>query len=139
MAVVAQSVTFPPFFLDLANEQLWRGDTPIVLRRQTFAVLRYLLEHAGQLVTKQALLEALWPGIYVTDVAPMICINELRRALSDDARHPRFIETVYRRGYRFIAPLNSAPPVSSSQYPVVSREEKNRKAEGKNQKPVPSG
>jgi DNA-binding winged helix-turn-helix (wHTH) protein/predicted ATPase len=114
MEAVEQSVFFPPFSLDLVNEQLWRGDTPIVLRRQTFAVLRYLIEHGGQIVTKQALLEALWPGVYVTDVAPMICINELRKALGDDAKRPQFIETVHRRGYRFIG------KVVSSQHSVAS-------------------
>src|SRR5262249_48310713 len=122
MAAVAHSVVFPPFSLDLANEQLWRGDTPIVLRRQTFAVLRYLIEHAGQVVTKQALLEALWPGIYVTDVAPMICINELRKVLGDSVKHPRFIETVHRRGYRFIAPLSTTSPAVGCQSAVRSKQ-----------------
>jgi hypothetical protein len=61
----------------------------------------------------------------VTDMAPMICIRELRKALGDDARVPQFIETVHRRGYRFIAPL-TAKPVSSSQYPVVSRKSATR-------------
>ena len=131
MAMVAQSVVFPPFSLDLANEQLWHGNTPIVLRRQTFAVLRYLLEHAGQVVTKQALLEALWPGIYVTDVAPMICINELRKTLGDSVKHPRFIETVHRRGYRFIASVAaSAAPVSSSKFSFRNRQSAFRNRHG---------
>src|SRR5215471_21615431 len=121
MAVVARSVMFPPFSVDLANEQLWRGDTPLVLRRQTFAVLRYLIEHAGQVVTKQDLLEALWPGVYVTDVAPMICINELRKTLGDQVKHPRFIETVHRRGYRFL-PAFTTQPVQSSKLQVPSAE-----------------
>src|SRR5262245_22242666 len=116
MATVAHSVIFPPFSVDLANEQLWHGDTPIVLRRQTFAVLRYLIEHAGQVVTKHALLEALWPGVYVTDVAPMICINELRKTLGDKVKHPRFIESVHRRGYRFIGHVVRSQPA------VVSRQ-----------------
>lgn len=116
----AHQVSFAHFRLDLANEQLWRGDKPVSLRRQTFAVLRYLVEHAGQVVSKAALLDALWPGVYVTDMAPMICIRELRKALGDDARVPQFIETMHRRGYRFIAPLSSAPPVASSQYSVFS-------------------
>ncbi|NOT53365.1 MAG: AAA family ATPase, partial [Deltaproteobacteria bacterium] len=116
----AQQVRFAHFRLDLANEQLWRGDKPVSLRRQTFAVLCYLVERAGQVVSKAVLLEALWPGVYVTDMAPMICIRELRKALGDDARVPQFIETVHRRGYRFIAPLSSAPPVASSQYSVFS-------------------
>ncbi len=115
----AQQVSFAHFRLDLANEQLWRGNKPVSLRRQTFAVLRYLVEHAGQVVSKAALLDALWPGVYVTDMAPMICIRELRKALGDDARVPQFIETVHRRGYRFIASLTTKP-VTSSQYSVIS-------------------
>src|SRR5262249_8701197 len=111
-------VSFAHFRLDLANEQLWRGNKPISLRRQTFAVLRYLVEHAGQVVSKTALLDALWPGVYVTDMAPMICIRELRKALGDDARVPQFIETAHRRGYRFIAPL-TPKPVASSQYSIA--------------------
>jgi DNA-binding winged helix-turn-helix (wHTH) protein len=75
----AQQVSFAHFRLDLANEQLWRGNQAIPLRRQTFAVLRYLVERAGQVVSKAVLLDALWPGIYVTDMAPMICIRELRK------------------------------------------------------------
>jgi DNA-binding winged helix-turn-helix (wHTH) protein len=116
----AQQVNFAPFRVDLANEQLWRGDTSIPLRRQTFAVLRYLVEHAGQVVSKAALLDALWPGVYVTDMAPMICIRELRKALGDDARVPQYIETVHRRGYRWLAPLRSAALVPSSEFQVQS-------------------
>src|SRR5206468_3414950 len=59
--------------------------------------------HAGQLVSKEALLNAVWPQTYVSDVVLMVCIRELRRALGDDAKQPRYIETVHRRGYRFIA------------------------------------
>ena len=116
----AQQVNFAHFRVDLANEQLWRADTPIPLRRQTFAVLRYLVEHTGQVVSKAALLDALWPGVYVTDMAPMICIRELRKALGDDARVPQYIETVHRRGYRWLAPLRSASPVPSSEFKVQS-------------------
>ena len=115
-----QQVNFAHFRVDLANEQLWREDTPIPLRRQTFAVLRYLVEHAGQVVSKAALLDALWPGVYVTDMAPMICIRELRKALGDDARVPQYIETVHRRGYRWLALLRSASPVPSSEFKVQS-------------------
>jgi len=114
-----QQVSFAHFRLDLANEQLWRGNQPIPLRRQTFAVLRYLVEHAGQVVSKAVLLDALWPGVYVTDMAPMICIRELRKTLSDDARVPQFIETVHRRGYRFL-PAVTTQPVPSSKFQAPS-------------------
>jgi len=117
----AQTLCFPPFRLDLLNQRLWREGQEIPLRQKTFAVLRYLVEHPEQLVTKAALLEAVWAGVYVSDVAPGVCIQELRRALGDDRKTPRLIVTVHRRGYRFIAPLSPAPPGVSRQYPVVSR------------------
>jgi DNA-binding winged helix-turn-helix (wHTH) protein len=105
---------FPPFRLDLVNERLWREAQEIPLRKKTFAVLRYLVEHPDQLVTKEALLDAVWAGTYVSDVAPGVCIRELRRVLGDDRQTPRFIVTVHRRGYRFIAPLSTASPVQTS-------------------------
>ncbi|MBI3301580.1 MAG: AAA family ATPase, partial [Deltaproteobacteria bacterium] len=117
------SLVFPPFRLDLANECLWCGEERISLRGKTFAVLRCLLEHPGQLVTKEALLNAVWPDTYVGESALTICIRELRQALGDNPKTPQFIETVHRRGYRFIAPLTTTQPVVSSQYPVVSRKQ----------------
>src|SRR5262245_56117241 len=120
----AQQVSFAHFRLDLANEQLWRGDKPVSLRRQTFAVLRYLVEHAGQVVSKAALLDALWPGVYMTDMAPMICIRELRQTPGDDARVPQFIETIHRRGYRFIGKvISSQHSVDSSPSPLTQHSE----------------
>src|SRR5215510_11879036 len=104
------SFFFPPFRLELGNEQLWRESELIPLRRKTFAVLRYLVEHHGQLVTKDQLFEAVWAGAYVEEVALAVCIRELRKALGDEARTPRFIETIHGRGYRFLAPLTIAHP-----------------------------
>ena len=105
---------FPPFRLDLVNECLWRDAHQIALRSKPFAVLRCLLEHAGQLVTKDVLFNTVWPGVYVSDSPLLVCIHELRKALGDDAHTPRFIETVHGRGYRFIG------KVVSSQHSVVS-------------------
>jgi DNA-binding winged helix-turn-helix (wHTH) protein len=116
-------VTFDRYRLDLAGEQLWCGSEEIPLPGKAFALLRYLIEHAGQLVSKAALFAALWPGTAVTDGALTFCIVELRKALGDKATAPRFIETVHRRGYRFIEKV-----VSSQQ------EEANQKAKGKRQK-----
>ena len=93
---------FPPFRLDATNAQLWRGDQAINLRRKTFDVLLYLVDHPGRLVTKAALLDAVWAGVMVSDSMPATCVAELRRALGDEAKTPRFIETVHGRGYRFI-------------------------------------
>ena len=98
---------FAPFRLDSVNEQLWRGSEEIRLRRKTFAVLDYLVHHAGRLVTKSELLEAVWPELSVSDSMPAASVSELRKALGDNPQHPRFIETVQGRGYRFIATVKA--------------------------------
>jgi DNA-binding winged helix-turn-helix (wHTH) protein len=72
-------------------------------------VLSYLAEHSGQLVSKDELFAAVWPGVVVSDSALVACIGELRRALGDTRRAPRSIETVHGRGYRFIAPVAERP------------------------------
>ena len=113
---------FSPFHLDRVNAQLWSGEEEISLRRKTFDVLLYLVEHAGQLVTKAALLDAIWSEVTVSDSMPAICVAEIRRALRDEAKTPRFIETVYGRGYRFVAKVTSAASVvATGQPPVVVR------------------
>src|SRR5262245_10550548 len=96
---------FPPFRLDLAGQRLWHGEREIRLRPKTFAVLRYLAERPGRLVSTAELLSAVWPGVAVTDVMPRLCVRELRTALGDDAHAPRFIETRPGRGYQFVAPV----------------------------------
>ena len=108
-------VLFPPFRLDTVDERIWRGSQTVVLRRKTFAVLRYLVERPDQLVTKRELLDAVWPNVYVSDIVLKVCMRELRKALGDAAKTPQFIETVHGRGYRFIA------EVGSSQHSVASR------------------
>ncbi len=73
------------------------------LRQQAFHVLVYLLEHRERLVTKQELMNAIWQDTAVTDNALVQCITEIRKALGDDSRQPRFVRTIPRVGYRFIA------------------------------------
>ena len=97
-----QQVTFHPFRLDLGNQRLWREEQAVPLTLKAFALLQYLAERPGQLVTKEELLEAVWPETYVTDAVLKVRIGELRKALGDDVKAPRFIETAQRRGYRFI-------------------------------------
>src|SRR4029453_13782115 len=108
----ASPIEFPPFRLDVANEQLWRGPEQIHLRPKTFAALRCLVEHAEQLVTKETLFNLLWPGTYVSDSVLMVCIRELRKALGDQARAPRFIETVHGRGYQWLPSVRCVSPVT---------------------------
>jgi DNA-binding winged helix-turn-helix (wHTH) protein/tetratricopeptide (TPR) repeat protein len=105
---------FPPFRLDPVNQQLWRGAEEIILRPKTFEVLRYLVDHAARLVTKTDLLDTIWGKVAVSDSMPALCISELRKALDDTTKMPRFIETLHRRGYRFIANVTTAPPSLAS-------------------------
>src|SRR5262245_17925630 len=112
-------ITFRHFRFDPVSERLWRGARAISLRPKTFAVLRFLVEHAGRLVTKDELLDAVWPDTSVSDIVPIVCVRELRLALGDRADAPHFIETVPRRGYRFIAPITTTiPPVQRSMFNV---------------------
>jgi pimeloyl-ACP methyl ester carboxylesterase len=99
-----ESIRFGPYRLDPPDERVWRGEELVKLTAKTFSVLRYLAERSGRLVTKEELFKALWPETAVSDAALTRCIHELREALSDDPRQPHYVETVHRRGFRFIGP-----------------------------------
>ena len=98
---------FSSFRLDVANASLRRGEQTIFLTPKALNVLRYLVEHAGQLVTKDDLWRAVWPGVSVTDATLSVCMSKVRKALGDESKTPRYIETVHRLGYRFIAPVST--------------------------------
>ena len=124
-------ISFPPFRLDPVNEQLWRGRQLVALPPKTFAVLRYLLERPQRLVTKDDLLDALWADVHVGEAVLKTHLREIRRALGDNVKAPRFIETVHRRGYRVIAVVHQVPapaqkrplrPASSLTSGVVGRD-----------------
>jgi TolB-like protein/DNA-binding winged helix-turn-helix (wHTH) protein/Flp pilus assembly protein TadD len=99
-------VQFGDFTLDIREHSLRRRDRPIALRPKTFDTFAFLVERHGRLVTKDELLTALWAGVVVTEGTLTHCIEEIRDALGDDPRHPQFIQTVSRVGYRFIADLH---------------------------------
>src|SRR5262245_13964643 len=90
---------FPPFQVDTREGSLRHDSQEIVLRAKTFALLCYLLERPGQLVSKDELLDNVWAGISVAEGVLTVCMTELRKALGDDAKNPRFIATVPKRGY----------------------------------------
>jgi class 3 adenylate cyclase/DNA-binding winged helix-turn-helix (wHTH) protein len=114
----------PALWLDLANEILKDGDSPLGLTPKAFAVLRYLHENPQRLVTKKELFAAVWPDTITTDGVLANCISELRKALQDSVTTPRYIVTVPRRGYRFLTPLSCVPaPVSRSYFSVPGKEE----------------
>src|SRR5579871_3500925 len=105
---------FHEFRLDVAGAQLWRGGDRIVLPPKPFAVLCLLIERAGHLVTKSDLLDAVWSRRHVSESSLSVSINALRAALGDDPKAPQYIETVNRRGYRFIAAVAKAPGKTAS-------------------------
>jgi DNA-binding winged helix-turn-helix (wHTH) protein/predicted ATPase len=99
-------LSFPPVRLDLLSERLWHGEREVPLRPKSFAVLRYLAERPGRLVTGAELLRAVWPDVSVSETMPRLCVREIRVALGDDARRPRYVETRPRRGYRLVAAVH---------------------------------
>src|SRR6478735_50141 len=91
---------FGPFLVDRASYRVLRGEHVVNLTPKLLDLLLHLVDHAGTLVTKEELLDALWPGANVTDNALAQAVSELRQAIGDDAGDPKFIKTVARRGYR---------------------------------------
>jgi len=109
----ASTVDFPPFRLDTINQCLWRRgargeDERLPLKPKPFAILRYLVDHAGRLVTQDELLDAVWPDTHVQPEVLKRHIFEIREVLGDDPRNPTYIETLARRGYQFIALVRHA-------------------------------
>lgn len=108
------AILFPPFRLDPTNAQMWRGTQVVHLKPKSLAVLSYLLQHPTRLVTRDELLQAIWPDTTVQgDEAVNSCIKDIRQKLGDRVKTPQFIETVPTRGYRFIGAI-VPPPVPAS-------------------------
>jgi pimeloyl-ACP methyl ester carboxylesterase/DNA-binding winged helix-turn-helix (wHTH) protein len=95
---------FDIYTLDLQRCSLLRAGDEVQLRPKSFDVLRYLAEHAGRLVSKEELIQAIWPDLFVTEDSVVQCIGDIRAALRDDAH--RIIKTIPRRGYLFAAELS---------------------------------
>mgnify|MGYP002780416206 CR=1 FL=1 len=123
---------FGPFMLDRAGRRLLRGNAPVEVSPRYFDALCLLLAAPGELVTKDRFMDEVWRGIPVTDEALTQCIRALRRALGDDAAAPRYIATVPKHGYRFVADVGTAPaqqplvtpapvpaPVSAAWWPII--------------------
>ena len=104
MAGEAQ-IVFGPFRFERSTDRLWRGDHEVPLRSRTGAVLGYLLEHPGRIISRQEFAQRVWTYTRVSQSVLRVCIWELRRALGDQGDVPCFIETVGRQGYRFCGKL----------------------------------
>jgi len=111
-------VSFANYRFDVETGRLWSGAEEVRLTPKASAVLKALVMQAGTPVSKDDLFASVWSGTAVSDDALTSCIQELRRALEDDARQPRFIETRHRRGYRFIAELSVATAAHVSDAPA---------------------
>jgi DNA-binding winged helix-turn-helix (wHTH) protein len=104
------SFRFDRFLLDPRDRRLSRDDEPVVLNARYLDALALLVRERGKLVSKARFHDEVWRGVPVTDEALTQCIKTLRRQLGDDAASPRFIETVPKHGYRFIAPVEPVAP-----------------------------
>jgi predicted ATPase len=114
-------IAFGPFHVDGTQGHLWQGAQAIALRPHSLALLRYLVQHPGRLVTKAELRQHVWAGTHVTDAVLRVGVYEIRQALGDAAAAPRYLETVGRQGYRFLlgAALEVPPPLTAG--PLVGR------------------
>ncbi|BBA32369.1 adenylate cyclase / guanylate cyclase [Methylocaldum marinum] len=100
---IGKQLVFGPFRLDADNAVLWRDTETVNLPPKAFELLHYLLLNPGRLLTKDALLDAVWHHRHVSESVLKGSINELRKILADDPKSPTYIETIAKRGYRFIA------------------------------------
>src|SRR5437764_6509803 len=102
---------------------LMAGDREVRLTPKALALLSYMAGRSGEVIAKEELFAAVWPELAVSDAALVTCIQELRSALRDDARRPRYIETLHRRGYRFIGKILTAPrpPAQGSTLPLPDK------------------
>jgi len=123
-AVVLSTLRFGAFEVDLAAAELRKGGVRLRLQEQPFQVLAALLEAPGQVVSREELIRRLWPDGTVVDFDRGLnaAVTRLRQVLSDSAETPRYVETVARRGYRFIAPIEttSIEPVAAVPPPAAT-------------------
>lgn len=99
------SISFGPFTFDVAGAELRKDGEKVAIRPKCFDLLAYLIEHRGRVVPKEELLAKIWADVVVNEATLNRTVTELRAVLGDDAEHPLYIETVSRRGYKFIAPV----------------------------------
>jgi DNA-binding winged helix-turn-helix (wHTH) protein/tetratricopeptide (TPR) repeat protein len=115
---MGRPIQFAEFRLDPAAGRLWRHNEALEVTPKTFALLEYLTSKPQQLLNKETIMNALWGDTFVGDAVLKVAIAELRKVLGDDAKEPRFIETVHRRGYRFVAELQTSEPSTNRTTPI---------------------
>ncbi|MGR8934915.1 MAG: AAA family ATPase [Gammaproteobacteria bacterium] len=124
-----KSFYFDRFCLEPANARLLRDGQSVPLAPKTFELLTYFCRHPERLVRKEELLDAVWPRRFVSEGVLKTAVQELRKVLGDNPKTARYIETVHRRGYRFIAEVRTEPPTTETSadnaeggLPLVGRE-----------------
>ena len=109
------SVRFGPFTLDLHARKLWRDEALVALPSRALEALAYLVAHRDRAVDRDEIIAAAWHDVAVTDDSLIHAISVVRRALGDDPAQPSFIETIPRRGYRFVGLVEQGEPVIPAQ------------------------
>ena len=120
-AAACRAYRFGPFHLDVRERRLARGDEVIPLRLKVFDTLLVLVENAGRLVTKQEILDTVWPATAVEENNLNHNVSVLRKALGEKATGQQYIETVPRVGYRFVAPVDAAEPQTTASVASVAK------------------
>src|ERR1035438_8903135 len=124
MAGDSQTIRFGVFELDLRTRELRKAGRKVRIQEQPFGVLVSLLERSGELVTRDELRQKLWQSDTFVDFDTGLnkAITKIRDALDDSAASPRFVETLPKRGYRFIAPIEKIAPAPETATPLESTE-----------------
>jgi DNA-binding winged helix-turn-helix (wHTH) protein len=99
----AQQLYFGPFRLDFLTRRLYRGAEPVNLPPKALDLLLFFVQHPNEVLSREQILEAIWPGVFVDDHALSVQIGDLRKALGDNSKTPAYIETRHRMGYAFVA------------------------------------
>jgi DNA-binding winged helix-turn-helix (wHTH) protein len=119
LGTLTPRLAFGPFTFDPNSRLLRRGDEVVAVPPRVLAVLELLLERAGAVVPKQELIDSVWKDAFVTDTSLAEAISFLRQTLGDDPQNPTYIQTVHRRGYRFVAPVNPLPSTPPPDVPRI--------------------
>ncbi len=112
---------FDGFEVNLRSGEVWKNGARVRLQEQPFQLLRILLEHRGEIVTREELKQALWPADTFVDFDDGLntAVKKIRDVLGDSADRPRYIETIPRRGYRFVGPIERLPPPEAAEQVAV--------------------
>src|SRR5258705_12659761 len=105
-------IGFGPFTFDRANGLLRQGARELPLPPRVLGVLDLLVSRAGEIVPKQEIIDGVWKEAFVTDTSLAEAISVLRQALGDNPQAPNYVQTVHRRGYRFVAPVTLVGPAT---------------------------